>query len=200
MQQSLRPNWGPLYELASRRQRADLEHNPDGFHLLALMLDGLVNIFTRLHICVEGRNAREAASCRQEQNSFRCDRRASACRRRCCSCLQAGSVLSVLHDTVASHDTTDKLKVELTNISKPEGVLLCRLSMRLSETFQGTCFFGSLRSSPKSKNDVIPKRPPMMIRDFDAFEQQQLVDMKLLCFTSYMMLSTTSAAIPRSTL
>ena len=129
----------------------------------------------------------------KSKTAFRCDLRASACRRRCCSFLQAGSAMSVLHDTVASHDTTDKLNVELTNISKREGVLPCRLCMRPSEALQGTCFFGSLRSSPKSKNDVFLKRPPMMIRDFDAFEQQQFVDMKSLCITFYLVILSSSS-------
>ena len=35
-----------------------------------LMLDRSVNIFTRPHRCAEDRNAREAASCRQEQTPF----------------------------------------------------------------------------------------------------------------------------------
>ena len=44
---------------------------------------------------------------------------ASVSRRRCCSFLQAGSVMPVLPDSVASYDATDKLKVESTNTCKP---------------------------------------------------------------------------------
>ena len=42
----------PFYDPASRRERADLEHNPDGFPLLALMLNRSVNIFNGARINV----------------------------------------------------------------------------------------------------------------------------------------------------
>ena len=87
---------GPLYEPASRRERADLEHNQDGFHTprvdVARPVCGALHLQARSHRCAEGRNAREAASCRQEQSSFRRERCASASRRRCCSLLQAFTV------------------------------------------------------------------------------------------------------------
>ena len=88
--------------------------------------------------------------------------------------------MSVLHDTVASHDTTDKLKVELTNISKPRRRSSLSVIYAPFRSFAGK-FLWELETIPKSQKYVFPKWPPMMIRAFDASEQQQLVDMKSPC-------------------
>ena len=110
---------------------------------------------SRPHRCAEGRNAREAAHCRQEQNSFRCDRCASACRRRCCSLPQAGSVMSVLHDTVATYDATAKLKVDSTNTSKPRRRSSLSVIYVPFRSFAGDVCLWDLRSSPKSRVDMM---------------------------------------------
>ena len=91
--------------------------------------------------------------------------------------------MSVLHDTVASHDTTDKLKVELTNTSRPRRRAFLSVIHAPFRSFAGKFLWES---------EIITKVPKRCVSQeathddsgFDAFEQQQLVDMKSLCITS----------------
>ena len=78
--------------------------------------------------------------------------------------------MSVLHDTFARYDATDKLKVESTNTCEPSKAL-------------------------RTTSDPSTNPNYDQIWDLVAFDQQQLVDMKSSCIASYLVLSTTSDTI-----
>ena len=62
--------------------------------------------------------------------------------------------MSVFHDTVASYDATDKLKVELSNTCEPRRRSFLSVICAPFRSFVGdVSLFGSLRSSPKSQHD-----------------------------------------------
>ena len=54
-----------------------------------------------------------------------------------------GSVMPVLHDSVASYDATDKLKVELTSTSEPQRSYFLAVIFESFRSFAGDPFSGS---------------------------------------------------------
>ena len=193
---------GPFYEPTSRRERADLEHNQDGFHPPRVDRPVCEHFQVRPHKCAAGRNAREAAYCRQEQSSFRCDRCASVSRRRrCCSSLRAGSVMSVLLDIVARYEPTDKLNVESTKYQRAPKALFrdlvaCTTTVRRHEVIVQCGFFGVVHDE---RDDPLVQTP-IAFWILSLLSEQQLLGMKPSCNAAPLMLSTTSSAFHGSNL